>query len=673
MTNTQIYLQSMDAYLQQSSISVFSFDVTEGIVNEPVCFNGNSNLSASFGLKPPFSFDEFIRIACDKGFYFENNAGMVFRKKLIQKYKEGNPFYTTTFILTKSTVGRYRCFCMLSCPYASGHVFATVYVQKTARAGQGEDIEDYSQQLEVLNALSRDYHNIYITKFSEGLTKPVKLNGYILKGISEHQGEWFPYYELRERFVMDRVYEEDKEKFKELTNLEQLKQAFKEKNELVIAYRVLSDDVMHYYQARFIQMNDPDYFIQAFQNVDEAAQLQQQQEKALQEALVKAEKASEAKSTFLFNMSHDIRTPMNAIMGYTELLQQHPQNTDKTEDYLSKIRSSSEYLLSLINDVLEMARIENGKMYVDEVYVDAYSFNNMICSVFETEFKKKNITFVHELSVQHPYIYCDEVKVKEIILNLLSNALKYTLPGGTVKFSVSEIPLDDESIAVVKTVISDTGIGMSKEFLKHIFEDFSRERNSTQSGQKGTGLGMAIAYKLTNLMHGTLKVESEEGKGTIFTLLLPHRIAKDTVQQEKEEMTCDISICKGKRVLLAEDNDLNAEIAQVFLEDDGIIVDRAKDGIECLDLLEKHPPGYYLLIFMDIQMPNMDGYKATGILRTMDDQRYADIPVYAMTANAFEEDKRKAMEAGMNGHIAKPVEKRVIEKILCEEVKKSLQ
>ena len=320
-----------------------------------------------------------------------------------------------------------------------------------------------------------------------------------------------------------------------------------------------------------------------------------------------------------------------------------------------------------------MARIENGKMYVDEVYVDAYSFNNMICSVFETEFKKKNITFVHELSVQHPYIYCDEVKVKEIILNLLSNALKYTLPGGTVKFSVSEIPLDDESIAVVKTVISDTGIGMSKEFLKHIFEDFSRERNSTQSGQKGTGLGMAIAYKLTNLMHGTLKVESEEGKGTTFTLLLPHRIAKDTVQQEKEEMTCDISICKGKRVLLAEDNDLNAEIAQVFLEDDGIIVDRAKDGIECLDLLEKHPPGYYLLIFMDIQMPNMDGYKATGILRTMDDQRYADIPVYAMTANAFEEDKRKAMEAGMNGHIAKPVEKRVIEKILCEEVKKSLQ
>lgn len=374
----------------------------------------------------------------------------------------------------------------------------------------------------------------------------------------------------------------------------------------------------------------------------------------LEEALDMANRANNAKTVFLNSMSHDIRTPMNAIIGFTDLLNDNLSDADKARNYITKIRSSSDYLLSLINNVLEMARIESGKTELDESDVSIKSFDSVYC-LFESQMKEKNIDFTWNVNVQHNNIQCDVVKLKEILMNIINNAYKYSLPGDSVTVNIDELPCDRDGYVKIRTMVSDTGIGMSEDFLEHIFEDFSREQTSTESGQFGTGLGMAIVKKMVDLMGGDIDVQSEPGKGTTFTVTLTHRISEEitdigAVSKRNEDYSFE-----GRRILLAEDNDLNAEIAMTILAGAGMEVDRAADGIQCIDMLEKAEPGYYDLILMDIQMPNMDGYKATMLIRKLDDKRLANIPIIAMTANAFNEDRKKAFEAGMNGHIAKPI------------------
>ncbi len=374
----------------------------------------------------------------------------------------------------------------------------------------------------------------------------------------------------------------------------------------------------------------------------------------LEEALDMANKANNAKTVFLNSMSHDIRTPMNAIIGFTDLLNDNLSDADKARNYITKIRSSSDYLLSLINNVLEMARIESGKTELDESDVSIKNLDSVYW-LFESQMKEKNIDFTWNVNVQHNNILCDVVKLKEILMNIINNAYKYSLPGDSVTVNIDELPCDRDGYVKIRTMVSDTGIGMSEDFLEHIFEDFSREQTSTESGQFGTGLGMAIVKKIVDLMGGDIDVQSETGKGTTFTVTLTHRISEEitdigAVSKRNEDYSFE-----GKRILLAEDNDLNAEIAMTILTGAGMDVERAADGIQCIDMLEKAEPGYYDLILMDIQMPNMDGYKATMLIRKLDDKRLADIPIIAMTANAFNEDRKKAFEAGMNGHIAKPI------------------
>ena len=370
-----------------------------------------------------------------------------------------------------------------------------------------------------------------------------------------------------------------------------------------------------------------------------------------------ANASSAAKSAFLFNMSHDIRTPMNAIIGFTELLEKHLDDKELAKSYIKKIQTSNDFLLSLINNVLEMARIESGKTTLDETYWDAHEFNDTLFGLFDSQMKEKGITFTRENKVIHPDVLCDETKLREIFLNILSNALKYTPSGGKVTMNLTEIPSDRPGYAMYQTMIEDTGIGMSEEFLPHLFEEFTRERSSTESKLNGTGLGMPIVKKLVDLMQGTIEVESKVGIGTKITVTLPHRIAQDgdvnTIIEKAHAF--DESNFKGKRILLAEDNELNAEIATTILEEAGFIVEHAEDGIICVDMMEKAEAGYYDLILMDIQMPNMDGYKATRTIRNLSDKEKAGITIVAMTANAFEEDKKNAYEAGMNWHIAKPI------------------
>ncbi len=370
-----------------------------------------------------------------------------------------------------------------------------------------------------------------------------------------------------------------------------------------------------------------------------------------------AEAASKAKTNFLFNMSHDIRTPMNAIIGFTDLLEKHLDDKKAAEGYIDKIKYSNEFLLSLINNVLEMARIESGKETLDESIGNVYEFNDAVSAVFDNQMKEKGLTFNRTTDVKHPNVFVDHTKLREILLNILSNAVKYTPAGGTITMKTVELPSPKKGYATYQTSISDTGVGMSEDFIPHIFEEFSREHNSTESRVIGTGLGMPIVKNLVTLMHGTITVESELGKGSTFTITMPHRIADDAVlNPDAEKIMAEEKVrFEGHRILLAEDNDLNAEIATTILEETGLKVDRAEDGVVCISMLEQAEAGYYDLILMDIQMPNLNGYEAAQKIRRLPDKAKADIPIIAMTANAFEEDKRKAFASGMNDHIAKPI------------------
>ena len=379
-------------------------------------------------------------------------------------------------------------------------------------------------------------------------------------------------------------------------------------------------------------------------------------------AMQLAESANAAKTNFLFNMSHDIRTPMNALLGYS-LLMKKELNDPKLLHYQEKIDQSGNLLLSIINNVLDMARIESDEVELDENYSKVGAIMGEICAVFEIEGKEKNIHFVREIKVEHNHIMCDITKVQEIFSNLMSNAIKYTPSGGTITLRTEEMPCDKEGFVRMKTDVMDTGIGMSPEFLPHLFDSFTRERNTTTGKVAGTGLGLAIVKKLVDMMDGSIEVESEIGKGSKFTVTLQHRIADEKYyepKQEKIEIACKDEI-QGKHILLAEDNELNAEIAVTILEEMGLIIDHVGDGVECVSKIEQMPAKSYDLILMDIQMPNMDGYAATEKIRQLEDAEKANIPIIAMTANAFEEDKKMALAKGMNGHIAKPIDLQKLE------------
>ena len=389
-----------------------------------------------------------------------------------------------------------------------------------------------------------------------------------------------------------------------------------------------------------------------------------EQEEALRQEKIKGEKANEAKSIFLFNMSHDIRTPMNAIVGYSQLMKKELTNP-KLVHYQEMIEQSSKLLLSIINNVLDMARVESGKMELDENFEVVGNVSQLVCSAFAAEASRKNIELHENVNVEHKYVIVDSTKMQEILSNLISNAIKYTPEGGKVLIDVQELPYDKEGYVLIQTKVTDTGIGMSEEFLPSLFDLFTRERNTTLSKIPGTGLGMAIVKNFVDLMNGSIEVESKLGKGSTFTITIPHKLGdKDyTYRNIESSNECDIDF-KGKRILLAEDNELNAEITTTILSKMGFEVKVVEDGILCVNEIQRQPANTYDLILMDIQMPNMDGYKATHCIRHLSQFEKANIPIIAMSANAFEEDKKKAFDAKMNDYITKPIDFQKMEVVL---------
>ena len=391
----------------------------------------------------------------------------------------------------------------------------------------------------------------------------------------------------------------------------------------------------------------------------------------LKKAAELAKSANEAKTRFLFNMSHDIRTPMNAIIGFSGLLEKNLQNGKQAKEYLGKICSSGNLLMTIINQILEIARIESGTIALQLKAEDINTVFHTVNTVFEEDIRKKNLQYSTDLDVYHTFIFCDRVKLQEIMLNIISNAIKYTSDGHAVHVKIYEKDSENPRKARFIFTCEDTGIGMSEEYLPHIFEEFSREHTTTENKVAGTGLGLPIVKSMIELMGGSIQVESTQGVGTKFTVDISFDMASeaDVYRDQISEQPDVLEKLEGKRILLAEDNDLNAEIAIELLAEEKIVVDRAKDGAECLDKLEKAVPGYYDMILMDIQMPVMDGYDAAARIRRMKDEKKASIPIIAMIANAFAEDRQKAISMGMNDHVAKPIDMNVLLPVIAKYIR----
>lgn len=478
----------------------------------------------------------------------------------------------------------------------------------------------------------------------------------------------FSYESSLSQYINHRVLPEDQETLHNILARSQVQHELEDRKRLTAKFRSFIDNTIGYRQATIVRAGswtddsiDDHFIVMGLRNVDRETRDEMERKAQLEEALQRANRANEAKSLFLSNMSHDIRTPMNAIIGFTVLAKNHNHDSERVMDYLNKIQTSSTHLLDLINDILDMSRIESGKISLDEMPCNLDEIIDHLSSIVQPQVNDKGLSYTVDISGLHnPYVMCDKLKIKQVLLNVLSNAVKFTPTGGNVSFALCEHPIAEQGRMEYTITITDSGIGMDESFIEHIFDPFERERTSTLSGTQGTGLGMSIAKRLVDMMHGTINVVSAKGSGSSFTVTLPLETlneadllaacADDSQPHELSETL------RGLRILLVDDNLFNREIATTLLKDAGFVVEQAVDGKDAVKHLSEAEPGYYQLVLMDIQMPVMNGYEAATIVRSMEDPTVSNIPILAVTADAFDEDRQKALACGMNGHIAKPIE-----------------
>ena len=527
-------------------------------------------------------------------------------------------------------------------------------------------------QREIIEGLGKEYFSVLLLELDSGQIFSYREVGENGKRIADfcrkYENQWC---ELLPAYADEIVTDESRENFLDQLSLDAL---CSNQDDFSMTYEFKTGDRIIYHQTRIAYVRKKDrsrVAVIGTRNIDDLIKKERMQEAKLKEAYIVAEEANKAKTDFLNNMSHDIRTPMNVILGYNELMKQYLTDPILV-DYQNKIEQSGKLLLSIINNVLDMARIESGKMVVEERAEQIGLVVEEIESVFESSAQEKNIVFTTSVDVCHTHVLWDGFKVREILMNLVGNAFKYTPDGGHIAIDVKELDCARSGYVRIQTQIKDTGIGMSEDYLPTLFDSFSREYNTTIGKVSGTGLGMAIVKNLVDMMDGDICVKSKLGEGTCFTLTFEHRIADaDSIEWNQElDVLDEKSILEGKRVLLAEDNDLNAEITMAILEQSGLVLDRVEDGLACVNRLSEVDADLYDLILMDIQMPNMNGYEATRRIRQFENEKKASIPILAMTANAFEEDKKMAMEAGMNGHISKPIDVNVLENQIINIFKK---
>ena len=527
-------------------------------------------------------------------------------------------------------------------------------------------------QREIIEGLGKEYFSVLLLELDSGQIfsyREVGENGKRIADFCRKYGnQWC---ELLPAYADEIVTDESRENFLDQLSLDAL---CSKQDDFSMTYEFKTGDRIIYHQTRIAYVYKKDrsrVAVIGTRNIDDLIKKERMQEAKLKEAYIVAEEANKAKTDFLNNMSHDIRTPMNVILGYNELMKQYLTDPILV-DYQNKIEQSGKLLLSIINNVLDMARIESGKMVVEERAEQIGLVVEETENVFESSAQEKNIVFTTSVDVDHTHVLWDGFKVREILMNLVGNAFKYTPDGGHIAIDVKELDCARSGYVRIQTQVKDTGIGMSEDYLPTLFDSFSREYNTTIGKVSGTGLGMAIVKNLVDMMDGEICVKSKLGEGTCFTLTFEHKIADaDSIEWNQElDVLDEKSILEGKRVLLVEDNELNAEIAMAILEQSGLILDRVEDGLACVNRLSEVDADLYDLILMDIQMPNMNGYEATRRIRQFENVKKASIPILAMTANAFEEDKKMAIKAGMNGHISKPIDVSVLEKQIINIFKK---
>ena len=520
----------------------------------------------------------------------------------------------------------------------------------------GKQVKEAHQ---ALNALSTAYYHVSSLDLKTKKIELVKRSRKIDMDIQGNVADWDTQFEvikgiIAEQFVQKYIDFFDVQTMAaRLHNKKSMSYEFKKKNGAWFLSMVVPQN--------YDEDGNVTSVLIANRDVTEEKLRELKQEEELQEAKAKAENASEAKSSFLFNMSHDIRTPMNAIIGYAELASRHLNDTAKLNRYLETIQVCGKQLLSLLGNVLNLARIENNKVEMEYTVSNVHENIGNCVAMFQQQTENKNQTLSLEEHIIYPYVYMDAPHVSEICLNILSNAVKYTNAGGMISCNVTQTSCEKEGWCNMVITISDNGIGMSEEFQKHIFENFERERNTTACRIDGNGIGMGITKKLVDLMHGTIEVKSKQGEGSIFIVTIPCRKASEENALVKKDTHLQNHGClKGSRILLTEDNEINAEVATELLKEEGCIVEVANDGVACIDMIEKADAGYYKMILMDIQMPVMNGYDATIAIRNLNDTKKARIPIIAMTANAFAEDAKKALSVGMNDHVAKPIDMNIL-------------
>jgi len=520
-----------------------------------------------------------------------------------------------------------------------------------------------SEYKAIIEGFSREYHTVWVVDKESLKMRLIRTTGVTtIQGAVEMAVRNDDFRRTCEDYTNTYVEASERDRIRRVINPEEVIRNVNEKGFYAVNYlRCDEEGKVGYHQIAFVNAdikNGKKQFVMGFRDIDAVILEERAFKQELREAKLAAEIANNAKTVFLNNMSHDIRTPMNAILGYIKLIDKKKDDPEVIKAYLEKMEKSGEYLLSIINNVLEVSRIDSGMETVDECFTDLFDASGNVAPLLEVEFNRKKLTFTNQMEIVHRYILADMVKIREITMNLMSNAIKYTPEGGKISLFFKEYPCEREGYGLYVNTISDNGIGMSKEFLEHIFDSFSRERNTTESRVIGSGLGMSIVKRLVDLLGGKIEVESELGKGTTFRIIMEHKIVtnpEEYLEKQLKKENKEVNLA-GKRILLAEDNELNSEIASVLLKDLGAKVDCVSDGLECVESLDKSEESYYDFILMDIQMPNLNGYEATKRIRAFDNKTKASIPIIAVTANAFEEDKKNAYLAGMNGHLAKPID-----------------
>ena len=525
-------------------------------------------------------------------------------------------------------------------------------------------LDDAQQRLRVIEGLCTEYETLYYVDARRDVGIPYVLTDKLPEEFrTNFMLQEMPYTKLFYEYIDSIVAPNQREYLKSQTDLKLVTEKLKENNLYRINYEVPYEGKMLHFQIFIARVGEPHEQIWAFRSIEETVEEQIKQHRILVDALNEAKKAEQAKSNFLFNMSHDIRTPMNAILGFNTIAEKNIENKEIARDALKKAKNSGEHMLNIINNVLDMARIGSGKLELNREVVNFSELVEKLKEMFIHDMAQKDINFNANFTINTPMIYSDSLRISQIIINLLSNALKFTNPGGTITFQVSELKSPDDNKAYFQVRIEDTGIGMSETFQKHLFNAFEREYNTTQSGVQGTGLGLAITKNLVNLLGGSLTYNSMVGVGTEFTFTFKADKAGNAEVKSQETITL-LPELKGKRILVVEDNMINREIARELLEDEGFIIEEAEYGTIAVKMLESKEKGYYEFVLMDVQMPIMNGYTATRKIRGSDNVDIADIPIIAMTANAFSEDRKNAFDAGMNEHVAKPLDLDILIQVL---------